>query len=113
MQVDAACPGLLVLTDQWYPGWAATVNGRSSTVYPTDVAFRGVVVPKGASTVVLRYEPAPFRFGVALAGGTVVVVAVTALGAFVVRRRRRSRPRDASSDDTGVAAGSLPTGVTR
>ena len=46
LRVEAACPGLLVLPDIYFPGWRATVNGRESTIYPTDGAFRGVAVPK-------------------------------------------------------------------
>src|SRR5207237_3052817 len=42
---NASCPGLLILTDTVYPGWSATVNGRSAPILPTDIAFRGVVVP--------------------------------------------------------------------
>jgi hypothetical protein len=48
--------GVLVLTDAYYPGWAATVNGRPAPVMPTDVAFRGVAVGSGVTRVVFRYR---------------------------------------------------------
>ena len=47
LRVETACPGLLVLPDTYFPGWKATVNGREETIYPTDGAFRGVIVPEG------------------------------------------------------------------
>lgn len=67
LRVRAACPGLLVLPDTYYPGWQATVNGRAQTIHPTDGAFRGVTVPEGESTVEFRYEPRAFPIGIALA----------------------------------------------
>src|SRR3989440_671014 len=40
LEVPAGAPGLLVLTDAYFPGWRATVNGRPAPIMPTDVAFR-------------------------------------------------------------------------
>ena len=48
LHVDAGCGGVLVLPDVYFPGWTATVNGEDRTVYATDGAFRGVVVPEGS-----------------------------------------------------------------
>jgi hypothetical protein len=69
LRVDAACAGLLVLPDTYFPGWRATVNGEDRTIYPTDGAFRGVIVPKGISQVQFRYEPRAFPIGIGLAVG--------------------------------------------
>ncbi|MCL4390448.1 MAG: YfhO family protein [Patescibacteria group bacterium] len=43
--------GFLVLTDNFYPGWQATIDGQKTTIYLTDFAFRGVVVPAGQHVV--------------------------------------------------------------
>src|SRR3989344_1971974 len=40
-------PRLLVLTDVFYPGWRARIDGRPAKIYQIDYAFRGVVVPSG------------------------------------------------------------------
>ena len=63
LRVEAACPGLLVLPDTYFPGWKATVNGRDRTIYPTDGAFRGVTVPEGTSQrrIPLRAASLPDR----------------------------------------------------
>jgi hypothetical protein len=50
-------PGLLVLTDSWYPGWEALVDGTPTPVLRSNVAFRGVVLSKGDHEVVFRYRP--------------------------------------------------------
>jgi hypothetical protein len=82
VRVHAACPGLLVLSDSYYPGWSADVDGRSVPVYATDVALRGVPVPAGASTVTFRYRPESFRIGVIMTFAGVLVLVVLALGGF-------------------------------
>ena len=57
IDVPAGAPGLLVLTDSYYPGWRAAVNGRPVPVLATDVVFRGVLLGGGACRVVFRYDP--------------------------------------------------------
>jgi Bacterial membrane protein YfhO len=87
LRVRAACAGLLVLPDTYYPGWKATVNGRDQTIYPTDGAFRGVIVPSGTSRVEFRYEPRAFPVGIVLAAAGLAAFAVVCL-VFVLRSRR-------------------------
>lgn len=92
VDVDTKCPGLVLLTDIYYPGWKARVNRSPAKVYPTDIAFRGVPVGAGRSTVEFHYEPKSFRIGIVLA----LVAALTACGALVVSSRslgaRRGKP---------------------
>jgi hypothetical protein len=86
--VDSPCAGVLVLTDAYFPGWTATVNGRSQTVHPADVALRGVFVGSGHSEVVFTYEPASFRHGVILATVSLLVLPSAAGLRYLSRRRR-------------------------
>ena len=94
------CPGLLVLSDEYFPGWSATVNGHVARIYPTDVALRGVPVPAGSSTVELRYRPASFRNGLILfVLGILAVIYLASCGIALIetaagspaRRARRAR----------------------
>ena len=41
----------LVLTDNFYPTWKATIDGKPTKIYLTDFTFRGIEVPKGNHTV--------------------------------------------------------------
>lgn len=43
--------GFLVISDIFYPSWKATVDGKSTYIYKTDLTFRGIVVPKGQHKV--------------------------------------------------------------
>ncbi|MBI4062456.1 YfhO family protein [Candidatus Gottesmanbacteria bacterium] len=49
-------PGFLVLTDPYYPGWSAYVNGKSTKIYRANFALRAIVVPEGASQVRFVYD---------------------------------------------------------
>lgn len=44
--------GFMVLTDVSYPGWKATIDGKSVNIYTTDYAFRGIFVSKGRHIIV-------------------------------------------------------------
>jgi hypothetical protein len=59
--------GLLVLTDAWFPGWRASIDGREVEILRANHAFRGVVLPAGESTVEFRYAPGSFAKGLKLA----------------------------------------------
>ncbi len=43
--------GFLVLTDNFYPNWHVTIDGKESRIYKTDYNLRGVFVPKGNHTI--------------------------------------------------------------
>ena len=62
-EATAPGPAWLVLTDTYYPGWRASVNGRPTATAIANYAFRAVPVPPGASTVVFSYQPTSYRVG--------------------------------------------------
>jgi hypothetical protein len=51
------------LSDTYYPGWKATVDGRESPIAPAWVAFRAVGLAPGKHRVVFEYKPLAFRIG--------------------------------------------------
>lgn len=63
LTVRADSAALLVLTDRWYPGWHATVNGRSVDILRANGYFRAVSIPAGRSRVEFRFEPESVRIG--------------------------------------------------
>jgi hypothetical protein len=46
----------VVVNEMWDPGWTAFVDGHEVPVYATNVVMRGVLVPEGATEVVLQYR---------------------------------------------------------
>ncbi len=64
--VDAPRAGYLVLTDTFFPGWKAEVDGHASAILPANAAFRAVAVPPGRHTVTFGYRPASVVVGVGI-----------------------------------------------
>jgi hypothetical protein len=98
VRMEADRPGLLVLADQWYPGWNATVNGAAAPVVIANYALRGVPVPAGTSEVVFRYAPRSFTNGVLCSAiaGLAVLAWITYQG-FKARTAGRSPAATASA----------------
>jgi hypothetical protein len=87
LQIDVQAPeaGYLVLSEFWYPGWQATVNGAPVAPEVANGAFLAVPIPAGASTVDLRFWPATFTWGLVAAGVGVLMI----VGLFLPGRTRR------------------------
>jgi hypothetical protein len=81
--------GYLVLSDAFFPGWQATLDGRSATVLQADLAFRAVYLPgAGDHTVIFRYRPIWWPIGWVIAGLTAIATLALLILTPVVRRRR-------------------------
>ncbi len=58
--------GFMILSDMWYPGWEALIDGESTPVFRADYLFRAVEVPPGEHVVEFVYRPMSFYVGVAV-----------------------------------------------
>lgn len=77
-----AAPGgaLLVITDNDYPGWSASVDGRKTPFYSADIAFRAVLVPAGTHRVRMQFRPVILYWSLALSACTALFLIMLALG---------------------------------
>ena len=82
---DTTNPGYLVLTDTFYPGWYATVDGNPAAMYRANNLFRAVAIPAGAHTVIFAYAPLSFELG---SGITLITLSGIVVGGAITRRRR-------------------------
>ena len=53
----------LVVSENFYPGWTATVDGKPATIARADYTLIGVELPTGAKSVQLRFDSAPYHTG--------------------------------------------------
>lgn len=65
--VEASHSGWLVLSDSWYPGWRAYVDGERAELLRANFMFRAVPVPPGSHLVEFRFIPLTFVVGLGLA----------------------------------------------
>jgi hypothetical protein len=80
--------GMLVLGDNYFPGWNAKVDGKSVPIERVDYLFRGVRIGPGAHTIEFRYQPLSYKLG-----WIVSLLSLLGLAAVVfVGLRRRTPP---------------------
>ncbi len=87
-QLDA--PGLLVLSEVWYPGWRATDNGQPVPIHRADGILRGVYLGRGSHRVVFDYRPLSVRAGEA--ASALAALALAGYLAWAASRARRRTP---------------------
>jgi len=66
LQADMVANGLLVLSDIYYPGWQARVDGQPVPIYRADYLLRAVPVEAGQHRVEVYYDPPLFKVGLAI-----------------------------------------------
>lgn len=72
----AKSPGVLFLSDTFYPGWEAYVDGKKTPIYRANYAFRAVPVEQGQHVVTFIYRPMSFVWGVVLSGFGILQIPV-------------------------------------
>lgn len=82
--VNTDSPGYLVLSDAFYPGWRASVDGQPEPICRANYAFRAVPVPAGDHVIRFEFKPVSWMMGV-------VVSAVTLLGLVIFAAVSRQR----------------------
>jgi hypothetical protein len=88
-RVSLPVAGFLVVSDSWYPGWFASVDGMPADIVRTNGIVRGVYVPSGTHDVEMRYSPSSFRVG------SRISLAAAVLLLAIATRASRSRYRNA------------------
>jgi hypothetical protein len=87
IQLEMQTPGLVVLSDLWYPEWTASLNGQPATILRTNHALRGVVVPQGKGELIFRYGATRFVRGLWLTGMSASLAIGWAIVAAIRNRR--------------------------
>jgi hypothetical protein len=66
VEVETSDSAFLVLTDTFYPGWRATLDGEPVEMLRANAAFRAIQVPGGTHVVRFVYRPRSLRVGIAV-----------------------------------------------
>lgn len=90
LELSAPAPegSALVVSENYYPGWTATVDGQPAKAERANLALMAVALPAGARQVEFTFDSTPFHTGklVTLAA---LVLALLLLGAGWLMERRR------------------------
>jgi hypothetical protein len=63
LATSLATPGWLVLSDTYYPGWQATVDGQPVEILPANLMFRLIQLPAGQHTIIFEFIPRSLQIG--------------------------------------------------
>jgi hypothetical protein len=82
LSVRLSCPAMIVVSDTYFPGWRAYIDGAPAQIYQVNGAMRGIPTPAGVHAVTMRYRPMVVYEGAAL-------TFVGILGAALLARSKR------------------------
>ncbi len=73
----------LVLGENWFPGWEASVDGHPAELLLANGFQMAVMVPAGTHEIGFRYRPASIELGLALSAASIIAIA----GLWITGRR--------------------------
>lgn len=88
LDVRACDDSYLIVSDSYYPGWRATVDGQDTPIHRADHSLRAVRLSPGEHHVRFDYKPLSFRAGLLLS-----LLGWAGLGFMWLKARRRPPAR--------------------
>jgi hypothetical protein len=80
----------LIVSENWYPGWSATVDGRPAAVARADYTLMGVPLSAGARRVELSFADPIYARGKTVTVIALMLTLALIAGGVLVERRRRA-----------------------
>jgi len=85
LEVGTPETAFLFMSESYYPGWQAYVNGKREEILPANYVFRAIPVPPGIHRVEVVYRPLSFKVGLGITLATVFLILISC--AVSVRRK--------------------------
>jgi len=82
----------LIVSENYYPGWQATADGKAAPVARMNFNLIGVALPAGARNVQLRFTDAAYEKGKTLTLACLAIALVAAVAGLAADRKRSSSP---------------------
>jgi hypothetical protein len=86
LSVNSSERRLLFLSDSYYPGWKATINGKNTEILRANYLFRAIIVEPGENEVIFEYDPLSFKLGLIISTITVLIC-----GIYFWRKRKYNK----------------------
>jgi len=89
LKLKANAPGLVVISDSWYPKWKARVNGQESEVYRVNNSMRGIVSPSAGTEIELYYDEGDLKLFLIISILTLIAVYFYGIFDFVKSNQKK------------------------
>jgi hypothetical protein len=83
-------PRIVVVNDLFHPDWHAYSGKRETPIFPANIVMRGVLVPAGATDIVMQFEPFGRPEHMMVSAGIALVLALLWIA---IQRKIASPPR--------------------
>jgi len=74
LRILSASPGILVIKNNYHPGWKAEIDGKPQKVLKANYMFQGVFIESGKHIVLLKFFPNSFLAGIIITISTIILL---------------------------------------
>lgn len=74
IEMTSSQAAYLLVKQQYFPGWLASISGQSVPIYKANYLFQAIPIPAGRSTVLLRYRPTSVLLGALLSIAAILIL---------------------------------------
>ena len=86
IEANVGSPQFLVLSDSYYPGWKAYIDGEQAKIYRADYILRAVHIDPGRHTIEFIYDPFSFKIGAIMTLAALALIIVFLKRAYLTNR---------------------------
>lgn len=92
IELDAPAPdkSALLVSENYYPGWKATVDGKDAAVDRANYVIMGVPLSAGARKIELRFTDSAYEKGKLITLFAIALSLLLVIGGFIMERRTAS-----------------------
>lgn len=87
LEVQTSTPQVLVITDNFFPGWQANLDGQKTEIYRANYTFKALFVPQGLHRVKLIYQPQSFLIGAIISGISLLLLFILSIFYLLVQKK--------------------------
>jgi hypothetical protein len=89
-EVEVKKPGLLRISEVYYPAWIVLVNGKKARILNSDLAFMAVEIPAGTHKIEMKIDSLYLRTGILLS----IPAYIFLLTVLVLTLQKRARKKE-------------------
>ncbi|MBN2136118.1 MAG: YfhO family protein [Acidobacteria bacterium] len=90
LKITAPTDGIVVLSDTFFPGWKAFVNGKECEIIRVNYAFRGVEIKNGENEILYVYSPKTLNIGIIISLISIATLIVLILISEISHKKKNN-----------------------